>query len=648
LKRKITANKNTFQPGVIFVFLFLSIYCSGNYNIFQFPESRSGAFNYISSDYYTSAKKGKNTIFRTHHDTLASDTVSSNERIKKLKESLINKISVIENAENGSSKEDISNNLIYGYAPLQGKIIRRIVFKQLEIFGQSVKDTNQIPSKWIEKLGNGLHINTQSSILRNQLIIKTGEPLDLFELTENERLIRELPYIDDAATLVSDLGNDSVDIIIITKDVLPLGFGLELFDVAYGRADFYDKNLLGLGHEINYNLTWDYNRSPYYGHKIRYRIQNIGSSFFSLDASYENLWDIEARKIYINRDFYSQSTKYAGGIGFEKIYSTKDILLPDSTLKDVKVDYNYYDFWIGRAILIRNALVSKSRTNIAITARATQHEFFRRPVTGEKLLYDFHNRTLCLASIGISRQGYYKSTLVYGFGRTEDIPFGFAASFTGGIEFDEFYKRPYFGINISHGSHIKNIGYLRKQVAFGGFIHHNLEQGLLITQLNYFTDLINMLNRYKYRIFVDLQYKAGYNRFEDEYMEFTKRDGIRGLASSALRGNQRLNLNIEPVCYSPHHLLGFKFVYYLFIDVGMIANESNILTNNRLYSGFGAGVRIRNDNLVFDAIHIRLGYYPVLPDDAIPEYIFLTSSSNKRIPNFVTPKPDILKYQTRF
>jgi hypothetical protein len=250
-------------------------------------------------------------------------------------------------------------------------------------------------------------------------------------------------------------------------------------------------------------------------------------------------------------------------------------------------------------------------------------------------------------SLGISRQGFYKSNLVYGFGRTEDIPYGSALSVTGGIDFDEYYNRPYMGISYSHGSHLRNIGYLRKEVAFGGFIHQQLEQGLLLFKINYFTDLLNHTGRYKYRIFTYIDCRAGIHRFEDEYLEFSKRDGIRGLTGADLKGNQRANLNLESFCYSPHVLLGFRFVYYVFADVGIIANQSSILINNEMYTGFGAGVRIRNDNLIFDAIHFRLAYYPNLPVEASPEYILLTSASNRKFENFTIPKPDILKYQTR-
>jgi hypothetical protein len=588
-----------------------------------------------------------NILRAVRNDSISKDTIHHHSHIHDIKNAVVEKITVSHPNIINTNDADKAQNLINMYASYQGKIIRKIEFKQLEIFGQSVEDTTRSYIIWPEKLANELHISTQQYVLRNQSVIKPGDSLDVYMLAENERLLRELPFIDDARAVVSTVNQDSVDILFITKDVLPLGFGLELLDIAYGQVNVYNKNVLGLGHELGYALTWNYNKNPFYGHKLLYRITNIRNTFFSLDATYEIQWNIEAFRFYLDRNFFSQNTRYAGGVGFEKIYSLKDIMYPDSVQKDVKVDYNLYDLWLGRAILLSRSGLSRSRTNIAVTGRVTRYESFRGPIVNGSLLSDFWNRTTCLATLGISRQGYFKSRLIYGYGRVEDIPFGLSLSFTGGVEFNQFKNRPYFGITYAQGTNMKRYGYLYKQIAFGTFADHGIEQGLLQIQASYFTDLINRTGRYKYRVYLDMLYKAGFKRFADEYMEFTKRDGIRGLGSDSLRGNQRINLNLEADCFSPHYLMGFRFVYYLFMDVGLIANKSTILLNNPLYSGFGAGIRIRNDNLVFEAIQLRFAFYPVIPVNASPEYFLFTATSDRKFSNFTIPKPEVMQYQSR-
>lgn len=589
-----------------------------------------------------------NSLIQKNHfilfpDSAENDTATNNSRLHSLKTRLLHELSpdkTLVESKVISREEQFYN----GFNSYQGRVIRNISFKKLEIFGQNVTDTTEVPTKWLERLGNELHINTQLHVFRNRLLFQIGDTVDLYTLSENERLFRELPFIDDARIIISEVSEDSVDIIFITKDVLPIGGSIELLDVDYGKASISNKNVLGLGHEVYYHLTWNYDRIPFYGHKIRYKIQNIGNTFFSLETSYENQWNIEAFKFYCNRDFFTQDVRYAGGVSFEKINSIKNIISPDTIMQDIEVDYNHYDLWLGRAISIPRISSRNKRTNIAGTGRITRYEFFNRPEVEEGLLYDYHERTSYLFSVGISQVGYFKTSHVYGFGRTEDIPFGNSLAFTTGVEYNEYFNRPYFGVRYAWGKGIRKIGYLYHRIDYGTFLNYGIEQGLLVYKLKYFTNLLNNSGRYFYRIFADMTYKSGYNRFEDEFMEFTKSDGIRGLSSEELRGNQRMNLSLESVCYSPHELLGFRFVYFLFFDAGIISNRNLVLIQNHLYSGFGGGIRIRNENLAFDTVILRFGYYPILPENASPEYIELTSIRNPRLDNFIIQRPEIIKY----
>jgi len=576
-------------------------------------------------------------------DSADNDTAKNNSRLHSFKIRLLHELLPDKNLVEKKviSREEQFYN---GFNSYQGRVIRNIGFKKLEIFGQNVTDTTEVPTKWLEHLGNELHINTQLHVFRNRLLFQIGDTVDLYTLSENERLFRELPFIDDARVIISEVSEDSVDIIFITKDVLPIGGSIELLDVGYGKASISNKNVLGLGHEVYYRLTWNSDRIPFYGHKVRYKIQNIGNTFFSLETSYENQWNIEAFKFYCNRDFFTQDVRYAGGVSFEKINSLKNIISLDTIFQDAEVDYNYYDLWLGRAISIPRISSRNKRTNIAGTGRITRYEFFKRPDVEEDLLYNYHERTSYLFSIGISQVGYFKTSHVYGFGRTEDIPFGNSLAFTTGVEYNEYFNRPYFGVSYAWGKRIRKIGYLYHRIDYGTFLNYGIEQGLLVYTLKYFTNILNNSGRYFYRIFADLTYKSGYNRFEDEFMEFTKSDGIRGLSSEELRGNQRMNLSLESVCYSPHELLGFRFVYFLFFDAGIISNRNLVLIQNHLYSGFGGGIRIRNENLAFDTVVLRFGYYPVLPENALPEYIELTSIRNQKLDNFIVQRPEIIKY----
>ena len=51
-----------------------------------------------------------------------------------------------------------------------------------------------------------------------------------------------------------------------------------------------------------------------------------------------------------------------------------------------------------------------------------------------------------------------------------------------------------------------------------------------------------------------------------------------------------------------------------FADFGFLFGTNDLLGSGDILSSIGLGIRIRNDNLVFNTLQIRLGFYPNLPD----------------------------------
>jgi len=55
---------------------------------------------------------------------------------------------------------------------------------------------------WPYALANRLHIITRDSVIRNQLLIKTGDRLDKRRVAESERLLRRKEYLSDATVFI--------------------------------------------------------------------------------------------------------------------------------------------------------------------------------------------------------------------------------------------------------------------------------------------------------------------------------------------------------------------------------------------------------------------------------------------------------------
>ena len=475
-------------------------------------------------------------------------------------------------------------------------IVRKIVLQELDVFGPTIYDTIQKAKTWIGQTGNNLHIKTRSTVIYNHLLFKAGDRIDPYTFADNERILRQLPYIEDAKIKIinSSIRNDSVDVIVITKDTWSIGFDFTTADFKNLYLDVWDNNILGSGQEINNLAFRNPGKLPYAGLSGYYVLPNINGSFINCKIGY-NAFGSEGINVDVSRDFYTQSTKYAGDLFFEKL-STYTLIQNDQNMYSyVPVDGSRTNMWIGRSFPIHpfgSRITSK--TDVIITAGLFNNFYSTRPTVTSETRYPFQDKTYYLVSLALSNQGFYRSNLVYNYGRTEDIPYGLLVKYTYGYENNEFFKRFYHGLTISKGNYIGNLGYINFNVDLGAFIRRTyVEQGILRLNSGYFTNLL-VLGEFKLRHFVNINFTKGYSRLRDEFLYINDLSGIRGYVNDSAKGTQRLSLNLESVCFTPLYLAGFRFAVFAFADFAYIGKTTNSIFSNPLYTGFGFGVRIKN------------------------------------------------------
>ena len=146
------------------------------------------------------------------------------------------------------------------------------------------------------------------------------------------------------------------------------------------------------------------------------------------------------------------------------------------------------------------------------------------------------------------------------------------------------------------------------------------------------------------RNFFTFTYLNGINRFKDEFTRLENNGGIAGLYSPSLRGNEKFVFNLESVLFSPFRLLGFRFAFFASVDLGFIKTENLRFYQSTPYTGLGLGVRIRNEQLVFDTFEIKFSIYPGMPADADPMYINAGSIPRLRSNVLFPDKPAVIEY----
>lgn len=538
------------------------------------------------------------------------------------------------------------------YLVYQGQTIASISLVKLQALGTNMEDLDKRPESVVQKLGNTVNFNTRGRVIRNNLLFEEGDQVNAAILADSERIIRELPFIKDARLIVRPRDDDPglVDVEIITRDVVSLSVDFEARAIDAGRLRLNHRNLFGSGHELDNRFAVDDGATQTFSYQVRYRVPNIKRSFVSLEMRYANTVNFDERTLQLKRDFVSPSIRYAGGIIVSKQELRERILeniISDEEFDEVMLlqEFNLRDVWLARAFPIRTRQASlKDRTRLVISGRALDVEYSARPEVSRDLNKRFHNRFQAIGGIGLSQRRYFKDQLIFGYGRTEDIPYGMTAELLGGYEWGEFYDRTYFGARFSRGGYMGLLGYFYTSLSAEKFVYNgNTEQGLIRTDFRYFSNLIDR-DRWKFRQFITFNYTRGYNRFDGEFIDIRDRNGIRGLTSNTLRGTQRLLLNMETVAFTPLNLVDFRLALFGFIDMGKINDGSRDIFREKTQMGYGIGFRIRNDNLTFNAVEIRLAYYPNVPIGIDAVDLDLSGNPGFRFNDFFITEPQVGRF----
>lgn len=215
-----------------------------------------------------------------------------------------------------------------------------------------------------------------------------------------------------------------------------------------------------------------------------------------------------------------------------------------------------------------------------------------------------------------------------------------------GYEDREYSHRLYLGFDFQNASYVrKTRSYFFNRIAIGGFFDSKrFEQGSLIAQSKFFSR-IRKLGALRFRNFGDLKYTLGIRRFPEEFITINNKNGIRGFKSEEVMGNQKLNLNLETVVFTPYMIGGFKFAFYTFGDLGIIGSNQTQIFKGDYYYGLGFGVRLHNENLVFKTIQLRLAFYPKAPSDFQSTAFRLSGEERPRFNDFKVGQPEVVPYE---
>lgn len=527
--------------------------------------------------------------------------------------------------------------------PFEGKIIRNIIIESHDPFGFSFKDSTEVPNSWLEKTGNNIHLKTKNFTIRNFLLIKKNEPLDLVALNESERLLRSQNFIRSVEIKVKNVGRsrDSVDIYVDALDSWSL-IPKAAISTTTNKLRLKDRNFLGFGHQFETGIT-DRLDDERNGYEIRYTIPNFKNTFINTSVGYNKTLDgFYGKYLNVNRPFYSPLTRWAGGIYMDEQFRREPFADEETITAEQNFKYQSQDLWLGHAFRIFEGITEKEKTtNLITSVRLLNINYKEAPSLEYDSIRYFSDETFYLGTVGISSRQFVQDTYIFQDGITEDVPVGTVYAITGGVQYKNSMNRPYLGAKVSHGNYF-SWGYLSTNFEYGTFINNGQTQQTAYSfQANYFTNLISLGEKWKMRQFVKPQFLIGIdrlnsvgdrltldenNQFQGLYGNQDQRENSAGIPgfNNQLLGTKKYVLSLQTQFYSPWEVLGFRLNPYLNFTTGLLGNEGENITKSRLYSAFGLGFIIRNDYLVFSSFQFSLAYYPTIPGQG--NHLFDTNS----------------------
>ncbi|MFN8341340.1 MAG: hypothetical protein U0V64_06710 [Cyclobacteriaceae bacterium] len=552
--------------------------------------------------------------------------------------------------EEGEAPDPINMRSEDLYRPYEGAIVRRIIIQHLG-FERILTDTTQRFQTLIAQVANGLHADTRNFAIRQNLFVKEGRPLDAYGVADNERTLRTLPFVMDARIYVKSIPytTDSVDLVVVTRDVFSIGASFEPDLPNRYQFSLEDNNLMGMGQRIRYGGLVQTNRNPHWGHELFYQKTNLMGSFvdatvgFTQTNSGPSIGRENETSYYLrlNRTLYHPLVRWAGGVEVSNNFSTNVFMKPDTAFAHYR--YNLQDYWAGYSFghSRHPGDLRQDRTRNFIAVRGFQQFFYHTPdieLKGpDKFIY--RTRVALLGQLTFFRQDYYKTQYVVGFGRTEDIPYGYRFSLTAGWEKELDIARPYAGAELYYNKVYRN-GAIWTYTAKLATYHHEggLQDGLLSAGLKRYSRLYT-IGRMKARHQSETSVAALFNQRLKPGLDIRDGNGITAFRPDSLSGTRKITLSEEAVLFTYWKVLGFHLAPIIRVDLALINHTLPSVSTDNLYAGFSAGLRARNENLIFNTVEARVFYFPKVTERLSPVSFQFTTNLLIRYPTNLVSRP---------
>ena len=533
------------------------------------------------------------------------------------------------------------------FIAFKGKKIRNISVTILPPFGVTIADTSYKQSDiiWWKEVVNKTHMGTSEKVILRQMTIKVGDRVLPVEMVQNEILLRDLDYIEDAVLRVVSVpeSDDLVDLEVFCKDELSWGGSLETNFLNSVEVGLDNKNFMKLGHSVDYEYSYRGTKDKKHGNRLEYKVNGLWNTHIDLRGYYRNDYREKQVRVELERQFLTNKMKWAGGVSVGRVYYSED--LPDRNVSRLERLFNYHfqDVWLGYSFRMRK--LHGYNQNLYLTTRFFTTIFNNRPKVDNDMNHLYHNRKNMFSSVVYTKMKYYKGNLLYDFGRTEDIPTGLLLGTTAGYEWSEYENYGYIAAE-AHYSHFnqQTERYFYTKAALSSYINEGrFERGVCDFLGSHVSNLCH-LRTWRFRFYNSIRYIQGFKRYPADFLYMEDHD-LRGFNSDTLKGNKKLSFSLATTFFMPFIKKGFRTSLSTFVDGCLLADRKEKLFSKKFYWGIGFGLNLRNNNLMLKNISFRFTFYPIVPVDGRRFDVMMSGKSRNRFYDYRVSKPQVIQYE---
>jgi len=189
------------------------------------------------------------------------------------------------------------------------------VFGEIRVDNKNVFDQKDPKdNKALFRLADKLHIKTRQSVIRHQLLFRSGDRYSRHAVEESARILRADRYFYDASIVPVRYHDGKVDVLVTTRDVWTLDPGFN-----YNRSggtnstgfSLEELNLAGTGSMVAFGHSNSVDRSQ---SSVSFANTHAFGTWTMVNLGYAQLSDGLQRLAIINSPFYSLEARHAGGL----------------------------------------------------------------------------------------------------------------------------------------------------------------------------------------------------------------------------------------------------------------------------------------------------------------------------------------------